>query len=170
MLKSRAIRAAVNLCLIGALLAPAAGFASLAWEKCGEQVASNAKCPGCGCCAVADSGGRCGCCDRTAVPRQKRAEIHHSACCADELAEEASLLATNAPTLCLCGNADPAPAVPPAKGLTATEQLIRTLLVGSPAVVGMGPAASAFASCWDNSAVPRLLPRDAQRRLGVWRI
>lgn len=172
MLKSRSIRVAVNVCVIGALIAPVAGIRVYVQDECGEQVASTVTCSGCGHCSVPHAGDRCGCCSHAGDSRQAKQASGSMACCPEEdLGQSAAEEATDALGICMCGTADPGPAVPPAEGRTASELLVRTLLLGHPSLLVVHVTdAPLLATSWGESAPPLLLPRDAQRRLGVWRI
>ena len=172
MLKSRSIRVAVNLCVIGALITPVAGIRGYVQDECGEQVASTATCSGCGCCSVSHKGDRCGCCSHAGSSREvKQASASTTCCPEDDLGQSAAEETTDALGICMCGTADPSPAVPPAEGRTASELLVRTLLSGHPSLLVVHDSdAPLLATSLGESAPPLLLPRDAQRRLGVWRI
>lgn len=171
MQKSPPIRAAVNLCVIGAILVSAAGLVGVTRGACDQEVASTETCPDCGCCAVAHAGERCGCCNHADPPRRADGDTAEMSCCAeDDTAPLATEHAANSPGICMCGKANPEPAVPPTEGRTAPEQLVRTLLEGYSAIVPPGAELSAHAFCWADATPPALLPGDAQRRFGVWRI
>lgn len=169
MFKSRPARLAVSLCVTGALLLPLAGMSAGPRTHCANEVASTTTCPGCGSCSVA-AGERCCCCQHaeTATPRKSASAA--SGCCSDEhsaIADNAS--STNLPEVCMCGGEDSVPAAPAPEGRTTVEQLIAKLLLTSP-LVASSPRESTTPTSWEDSAPPALLPRDAQRRLCVWRI
>lgn len=172
MLKSRPIRFAVNLCVIGALIAPVAGLGGFVQDECGDQAASGATCPGCGCCAVHHAGDRCGCCSGTQASDSTSQDSAAEGCCPEGDSSEAAMEAPQEELgVCMCGTAAPQPAVPPVDGRPASELLVQTLVLGHPSdmvcVDTGGPSSAHFQ---EDAAPPSLLPRDAQRRLGVWRI
>lgn len=171
MLKSRSIRVAVNLCVIGAILVSMAAMAGGVRDRCGNQFASKQTCPGCGCCAVLDHGVRCQCCDNAQPTGDRQPGSSQMACCSKK--QSATVKPdrnTGVPGICMCGKSVPQPAVPSRHGRTATEQLVPTCLPGYPMSVSIGLDLTPRASLWEDSAPSLLLPRDAQRRLCVWRI
>ncbi|TWT35346.1 hypothetical protein KOR34_02370 [Posidoniimonas corsicana] len=181
MLKSRSTRAAVTLCVIGAFIVSSAGRAGILGTErsaCGEHAASNATCPGCGCCEVALSGDRCGCCSQPAPRRDERLEAPEAGCCSDDMAVEAHGDAVaEAPedssehlTICMCGEAPALPTAPPAEGRLASEQLVRTLIVGCPSAIELDVDPLPIVAQPRGSTPPSLSHGDAQRCLSVWRI
>ncbi len=168
MLKSRSIRAVVNLCVTGAILAPAAGFVGSARDECGKRVASIATCPGCGCCAVAHTDERCGCCNHAEPLRESRVATNKAECCSDDSGKEAAKSSAASQNICMCGNADREPAVPPAEERSATEQLVRTILVGSPMMVWGGSDLPTFDS--SREIVLASLSSSPRRPTATWRL
>ena len=158
MLKSRSIRLAVNLCVIGALLLPGDAFLPVfgqsAIESSCESSASNEPtCEGCGHCQVSKPGDRCGCCAK----------------CHQEL-DAKDVDRTAAEGVCLCGS-DSLPAVPVTPSRSTSEEVVRLLVCSS--VKGSFEAAGSVSLVFSGGHSPAplsLLPRDSQRRLCVWRI
>lgn len=169
MRKSRPVRIAVNLCVIGALLTyagvwiyPAAG--------CDASVASVAKCRGCGHCTVSEPGERCTCCCQQAKPRIQ-SSVSKKSCChrpADlDVAQGNSPESTH--QICNCGHRTE-PAVPVPAGQFSMDRLVQLLLAGptSKVVVALNDGTLDWSE--REGAASSLLPRDSQRRLCVWLI
>ena len=186
MLKSRSIRVAVNLCVIGVLLMPSGGMTVANAANCDSLASSEATCSGCGHCQVSKPEERCGCCKREHQESSQAAiaASTEGGCCHSQnpLQKTAAagvhespnrdLSKKNSPHeyegVCLCASA-PQPAVPPSPNRLTNEQLVKLLLLD---VMGFAENDSAppHFSMERFSVAPSFESRDSQRRLCVWRI
>ena len=173
LIKSRSVRIAVNVCVIGALLVPNAALGTAFASDCDSAVASTQKCVGCGRCSVANAGDRCGCCRKTPAHSAEPAKTCCSArsCCsrsagtlsADKDSTEAEV------DSCQCGRS-PQPTTPPPPTRTAAEKLTELLSVSAVIYISLVHDEAQFSSQELEFVPLRLRPRDTQRHLCVWRI
>ena len=157
MLKSRPIRLAVNLCVIGALLLSPGGLAIGATGACDAK-------PGCDCCsAEAERTGCCCCCSK----RLKQTAPRKSCCQSDPVAPNSDQgdedSSSGDCSVCLCG-ADSRPATPPAERRADSQQLIKLSLATVAALVEPEDSTK-YGSRTAAYEPPYLLPRDALRLL-----
>ncbi|TWT86693.1 hypothetical protein Mal64_35220 [Pseudobythopirellula maris] len=81
LIKSRAIRSAVKLFLIGMLALPLHGLPRAHGSTCTTKAGVDATCAGCGSCPVTQVGQRCGCCSKMRKPAVTRPPKATSGCC-----------------------------------------------------------------------------------------
>lgn len=175
--KSRSIRIAVNLCVIGALLMPSGGMQPAKAAKCNATASSEAVCEGCGHCRVSTPGERCGCC-ATAPPKQalKAGVRTAKGCCHQPTSasmqrqtKHSGNNRTKTSGACLCGS-EPQPPAPIPNNRRVDEQLVKLLLAAPPLGFAAAACDPSDLTVEHYSAPPSHRPHDSQRRLCVWRI
>lgn len=171
--KSRSVRIAVNVCVIGALLVPNPALGTAFAGDCDSTIASTHKCEGCGRCSVADTGDRCVCCRKNPVRSVEPAKT----CCTKKKCcrSTAAALSPNKNSTeaevssCQCGRS-PQPTTPPPPTRSAAEKLTELISASAVLYVSHICGESHFSS-HELEFVPLiLLSRDTQRHLCVWRI
>ncbi len=173
LIKSRSVRIAVNVCVIGALLVPYTALGATLTSACDSAIASTHKCEGCGRCSVANTGDRCSCCQkrpaRNAKP-DKTCCIKQKCCNSSTAALSANMDSTQSEIgSCQCGRR-PQPTTPPLPTRSAAEKLNELLSVSAVIHVCHVDGEAQF-STQDLEIIPlTLLPLDSLRHLCVWRI
>ena len=173
LIKSRSVRIAVNVCVIGSLLVPNAALGTAFASDCDSAVASIHKCEGCGHCSVASSDDRCGCCRKNSA----RSAESTKTCCTKEKCCGTSAAALSADDdstetevdSCQCGRS-PQPSTPPPPTRSAAEELTEILSVSAVMYVCHVHGETQFSSQELDFVPLSLVPRDSQRHLCVWRI
>lgn len=172
-LKSRSIRIAVNVCVIGALLLlPSSGYRTTSAADCDAAVSGTATCQGCGNCSVSKSGESCGCCCRKPTTRPAKVKPSESkGCCKHSSSSPAQSEEASSEHLgvCLCGQQQQ-PKAPAPQNRSGPERLIQVLM-NAPAVDDLPVDNMTRGSLVEQVAGPPfLLPHDSQRRLCIWLI
>lgn len=171
-LKSRSIRIAVNVCVIGALLFPGVGYRTAFSAECDAVVSGTAKCHGCGNCPVSYPGESCGCCCSKPATRPVAVRPSESKrCCKHSSSPPAQEKEASSEHLgvCLCGQ-QPQPKAPVPQNRSGPERLIQ-VLVTMPAFDDLPVDNMTRGSLIEQATGPPfLLPHDSQRRLCIWLI
>ncbi|QDU57918.1 hypothetical protein Pan181_41410 [Aeoliella mucimassa] len=170
-MKSRSFRLAVNLCVTGALLLPAAGLPAATRMDCEAQPAESTTCQGCGCCAVNGPDDRCCCCgppkQATAKPEQ---DLAKSCCEQESLNTEQKDVAPELLDVCTCGLSDRVPAIPSPEQQPVAQQLVLKLTMVGDSLALCNDEACKLPTGRQESLSATLLSDGAQQRLCVWRI
>jgi len=175
--KSRSIRIAVNLCVIGALLMPSGGMQPAQAAKCTATASGATVCEGCGHCRINTPGERCGCC-ATAPPKQApvaKARTVKGGCHQTSDAKKpyevqhSDINGTKTSGVCLCGG-EPQPPAPIPNNRRVDEQLVKLLSTVAPLGFAEAACDPSDLTVEHYSAPPSHRPHDSQRRLCVWRI
>lgn len=171
MLRSRPIRLAVNLCLIGALLLSHNGFGTAIASTCQTTASTSTKCSGCGHCAVDGEGARCGCRKKQGhTPATEKQHSQHKGCCSKKsVADETNHQSHSSDVgACLCGQGS-LPAVPASQSRVDIKQVLK--LAPKPRSTSLSLDAYTPSRASAGRSQPLfLMPHASQRLLCSWLI